>query len=102
MRSDDDKATGGHESRGALQPADVCDVRGARPPAYVCDDPEESIAVDPTRSVQPVKLMQALRTNIEAKAAHAGQNMKNEQRALIQDHNGSLQPVVYEGGRQCM
>ena len=68
----------------------------------VCDVPEEIIAADPAHSVQPVKLIQALQAVIEAIAAHVGEIVRNVKRALTPDQNGSLQPVVGEGGRQCM
>ena len=63
-------------------------------PVGVCDVPEESIAVGPVHSVQPVKLMQAVQANIEAIEAHAVKIVHNEKRALIPDQNGSRQPVV--------
>ena len=67
-----------------------------------CDVAEASIAVDPAADVKPVKMMQALQGNIEALQAHAEKIMRNEKTAKIEDKDGVLQPVVDEGGRQCM
>ena len=93
--ADDDKG-----SVGALQPA--AESHGAARPVDDSDVPEDSIAVDPVNSVQPVKLTQALQANIEAIEAHAAKILKHEKRAQIEDLAGPLQPVVDEGGRHCM
>ena len=63
---------------------------------------EASIAVDPTHDFKPVKMMQALQGNIEALQKHAANIIRNEQTAKIEDRDGVLQPVLDEGGRQCM
>ena len=98
--SDHGPADGDKGSVGALQPA--AESHGAAQPVDACDIPEDSIAVDPVNSVQPVKLLQALHANIEAIAAHAAKIVKNEKRKRIQDQAGSFQPVVDEGGRHCI
>ncbi len=60
-----------------------------------------SIAVDPTHDVKPVKMMQALRGNIEALQSHAAAVIRDKREAKIQDKDGALQLVRGEGGRHC-
>ena len=52
--------------------------------------------------VKPVKMMQALRANIEALQSHAATILRNEKTARVQSKDGALQPVVDEGGREHM
>ena len=66
------------------------------------DVPELSIAVDPVHDVKPVKMMQALRANIQALQNHAATILRNERTARVQSKDGSLQPVADEGGREHM
>ena len=54
---------------------------------------EFSIAVDPVHDVKPVKMMQALRGNIEALHSHAAAILRNEKKARVQDRDGVLQRV---------
>ena len=56
------------------------------------------------RNCEPLtrKLTLALQAHIEAIGARAGEIVNHATRALNQDHNGSLQPAVGEGARQCM
>jgi len=49
-----------------------------------------------------VKMMQALRANIEALQSHAATILRNEKTARVQSRDGSLQPVTDEGGREHM
>eukprot|EP00972_Heterocapsa_arctica_P044131 6514023-Heterocapsa_arctica.AAC.1 len=47
-------------------------------------------------------MYQALQANIAALRKRAGNIIRNENRAMIENKDGVLQPVVDEGGRQCM
>ena len=46
--------------------------------------------------------MQVAHGIIEALQSHAAKIIRNEKQAKIQDKDGVLQPVVDEGGRQCL
>jgi hypothetical protein len=79
----------------------------AETPTASCSEPcedvaELSIAVDPVHDVKPVKMMQALRGNIEALHSHAATILRNEKKARVQDRDGVLQHVPDEGGRHNM
>eukprot|EP00812_Abedinium_dasypus_P007843 NODE_1_length_8589_cov_4.556480.p1 GENE.NODE_1_length_8589_cov_4.556480~~NODE_1_length_8589_cov_4.556480.p1 ORF type:complete len:2586 (+),score=446.46 NODE_1_length_8589_cov_4.556480:571-8328(+) len=92
-----------HEA-GAAQPASQLlstgDVQAGAP--HEDSVAEDSIAVDPTHELKPVRLMQALQAKIDALQAHAQAVIRNEKAARIQGIDGTLRPVVDEGGREVM
>ena len=63
---------------------------------------EASIAVDSMHDIKPVRAMQALKAQIEAMQTHAEKIIRNEKMARVKGHDGVLQPVADEGGRQHM
>ena len=63
---------------------------------------EASIAVDSMHDIKPVRAMQALKAQMEAMQTHAGKIIRNEKMARVKGHDGVLQPVADEGGRQHM
>ena len=63
---------------------------------------EASIAVDSMHDIKPVRAMQALKAQMEAIQTHAEKIIRNEKMARVKGHDGVLQPVADEGGRQHM
>jgi hypothetical protein len=61
-----------------------------------------TIALDPVHDIAPVKMMQALSANITAMEQHAAEIVKNEKKAMVERSDGTLQPVVDEGGRHSL
>ena len=80
-----------------VAPQHLADGDAAQVPAAASDGsldvPELSIAVDPVHDVKPVKMMQALRANIEALQSHAASILRNERTARVQSKDGSVWTV---------
>ena len=57
-----------------------------------------TVAVDPVRSVEPVRMMQALQARILWVEQQASQILRNDATALVADERGGLQPVNNENG----
>ena len=82
----------GDESDSAESEQDAAQVPAAANDSSL-DVPELSIAVDPVHDVKPVKMMQALRANIEALQSHAASILRNERTARVQSKDGSVWTV---------